>query len=362
MSVFCIFHGCRNVLLLLLFHVTLADYYDVEKLESPLINNNVASDAIWIPPPECQGEATYNITIIFVDEDENDNKRFPEKVKAPVLEAAGMWSRAIVRKKLFQSMSNSNVSFVDGWENYCGMPEGTMMEIDATSLVVCVSYRKLEDEETTIGGEQLAQASPMIAESVQFLPILSFVGFNAENENMKAHYDYSDYANLAFHEIAHALGFSPVTHAFYKMLTGAKRNFLNGTNVIREWKALGATSLPYPVTSEDQGHWSSNCFFDEVMLPYLNKGKLHRQEDGRKPFSRLSLAVFEDIGYEVNYGCTDKMSLGPNCIAKHHPSFKRFSPRTVAKWAIFGAVSTVGGWLWFDTQRQHSNLFEKQED
>ena len=295
----------------------------------------------WIRPLECNGEKNYNITVMFVDGQERHQKnkknknKFPEKLKAPVLEAAEMWSRAIVRKKLDQYMMGSiNQSFVGYWASVCGLPEGSIREIALDSLLLCVSYQNLGKSRAHIQ----AQAGPNIVDMTQLLPTVSSIQFNAGNEKYATNFDQSDWTNLAFHEIGHALGFAPYCYPFSKMITGYKNTFLNGTNVTREWKALGADSLPYPVISDDQAHWSSYCFFDEVMLSFIEEGKNHRGKDGRQPFSRLSLAVFEDIGYQVNYGCTDKIAISSTCVAKYHSSFKRCTVGKVAKLAFLGAL------------------------
>ena len=119
------------------------------------------------------------------------------------------------------------------------------------------------------------------------------------------------FANIAVHEMAHALGFA---HFFRSR--GRYEGFFLGSNAQREWNKLN-TTLEYPPFDPKMDHWSAFCFKNELMLATYTED----EGNSRRPISRVTLATFEDIGYQVNYDCADDgiLKIYATCNEQNHP-------------------------------------------
>ena len=100
---------------------------------------------------------------------------------------------------------------------------------------------------------------------------------------------------LILHEMGHIIGIGTLwdnnnlldTNNDYRVDTRA-------TNVWRnDWGCVGT-----PPIEKDPGpfHWDEECLLDELMTG---------SRTGALPFSRLTIATVEDIGYSVNYDAAD---------------------------------------------------------
>lgn len=81
----------------------------------------------------------------------------------------------------------------------------------------------------------------------------------------------------------------------------------------REYRALSGCNSAIPVEMDtgrqgsDCGHWAENCFRSEVMTSAAGSVL---------PFSRLTIAGLEDLGYEVDYSQADPFTasdMNPQC-------------------------------------------------
>lgn len=78
------------------------------------------------------------------------------------------------------------------------------------------------------------------------------------------------------------------------------------SNASREYQALSNCTGPIPLEQSfnDEGsdcaHWEEACFGRELMTPLISSGA--------NPFSRVTIASLEDIGYEVDYEAADSFT------------------------------------------------------
>ena len=111
--------------------------------------------------------------------------------------------------------------------------------------------------------------------------------------------DFCDWANVAAHELAHALGFSS---GYLPFAMHSQYGLFVGSHTKREWDKYSSIQSYPPLEFIDSDHWSEQCFARELMLPHLASRTRVRR---RALLSRITLAVFADIGYQVNYKCAD---------------------------------------------------------
>ena len=89
-----------------------------------------------------------------------------------------------------------------------------------------------------------------------------------------------------------------------------------GANAIREFTALlgcGADTPP-PMQNPGCGHWDEPCLNREVMTPFIEPA------GNSNPFSRLTIAAMEDVGYVVDYTQADPLpagDLGSGCVCNN---------------------------------------------
>ena len=154
-----------------------------------------------------------------------------------------------------------------------------------------------------------------------YKPIVSFVTFN------EAQFDYLDRNNrwygTALHEIGHCLGFSdfywaPERQDLLRLPSldnlGADAHFIGPQAVAAFDRAGGESYRGNKVPLENRAsnrngrdnHWRQSVFQNEVMDPYASIGEY---------FSEITIAAFEDMGYEVDYAPADRYRL-PRRAAK----------------------------------------------
>lgn len=76
----------------------------------------------------------------------------------------------------------------------------------------------------------------------------------------------------------------------------------SGSKASEEFEALsGCPTIPIDLSGGVEGcyHWSEACLGKELMTPFIDEGT-------GNPFSRISIASLEDIGYTVDYSSADR--------------------------------------------------------
>ena len=139
-------------------------------------------------------------------------------------------------------------------------------------------------------------------------PIISAIEFDAADiERVRA---AGSLVGLAFHEMAHGLGFSDSYWDGLGLLdTGADPHF-TGAFARAAFDAAGGDSYTgnkVPVSSPDHSHWRESVFGHEVMTPTLRVGTA-------QAVSAITLEAMADIGYTVDVSLADDYDL-PNAIA-----------------------------------------------
>ena len=117
------------------------------------------------------------------------------------------------------------------------------------------------------------------------------------------------------HEIAHALGFSQEfwSGTGFKLFGGTTADpRYTGTNALREYNSIFGTQATGVPLAETGGagtygsHWRTSVFGTEIM----SVGWDTTRTDVR-PFSRITVGVMQDLGYQVSYKAADPYAKPP---------------------------------------------------
>jgi subtilisin-like proprotein convertase family protein len=164
---------------------------------------------------------------------------------------------------------------------------------------------------TAIDGPQgiLGQAGPTQLRPGSFLPAAGVMEFDtADLSAMEAD---GSLVNVITHEMGHVLGLGSIWDELgLRQGAGSVNPTFTGASAMREFAALagGAGGTARAVPLDNVGgpgtrdvHWREAVFGNELMTGFLN--------DGVNPLSRVTIACFEDMGYEVDYGAADPYAL-----------------------------------------------------
>jgi hypothetical protein len=110
---------------------------------------------------------------------------------------------------------------------------------------------------------------------------------------------------VILHEMAHVVGFGTLFQLLYLVQgRGGSNPVFIGKKAMEECAKLMQWEVPRPVPLADtggpgthSGHWRESIFGDELMTGYV---------DMKMPLSRMSIAAFEDMGYDVDYSQADE--------------------------------------------------------
>jgi hypothetical protein len=159
------------------------------------------------------------------------------------------------------------------------------------------------DEEGSI----LRQAGPIYLRPGTLLPVTGIMEFDT-GDLTRMEVD-GTLQNVILHEMGHVIGIGTLWARMGLIRNSGRANPLFiGQNAMREFATLlgveGVTPVPIenrggPGTRE--GHWREQVFGNELMTGFL---------DGvTQPFSRMTIASLEDMGYDVNYGAADSYTI-----------------------------------------------------
>ena len=162
-------------------------------------------------------------------------------------------------------------------------------------------------------GGVLGQAGPRFIRPGSGIPIKGIMSFDtADLANMEADGSLED---VILHEMAHVLGFGTLwQHMNLIQGAGTVNPVFTGTNARREYGLLRGASDPtlgdnpsdVPVANTGgpgtrDGHWREAVFGDELLTGFLS--------GTTRPISAMSIACFEDMGYQVDYGAANPFAL-----------------------------------------------------
>jgi hypothetical protein len=109
--------------------------------------------------------------------------------------------------------------------------------------------------------------------------------------------------------MAHVLGFGTIWDRLgLRQGAGTINPIFTGANAMRAFGALQGLTTPVPVPVANTGgpgtrdaHWRETVFGNELLTGFLNAGV--------NPISRMSIASFQDLGYQVNPAVADPYEL-----------------------------------------------------
>lgn len=115
--------------------------------------------------------------------------------------------------------------------------------------------------------------------------------------------------NITTHEMIHALGFGTLWKQNNLLAIDSNDKYCYiGEKAVKVYSNLTGRKqsfIPLQTTGGSGtagAHWSEEIFFNELMTGYYNSNI-------ENPLSKLTLAAFEDLGYEVDYSQADTYSL-----------------------------------------------------
>jgi subtilisin-like proprotein convertase family protein len=156
-------------------------------------------------------------------------------------------------------------------------------------------------------GGILGQAGPTHIRPGSRLPVKGIMSFDtADLARMEADGSLTD---VILHEMGHVLGFGTLWSDLRLIVdAGTVNPTFVGANAMREYAALTNRPAPTPVPVENSGgpgtrdgHWRESVLGNELLTGFLS--------GATRPISRLSIAAFEDMGYQVNYAAADAFIL-----------------------------------------------------
>lgn len=169
---------------------------------------------------------------------------------------------------------------------------------------------RIDAQGTAIDGDLgiLGQAGPTQLRSGSLLPATGIMRFDtADLTRLEAENSLKD---VIIHEMGHVLGFGTLwSQDLLALITGegTENPLFIGQNATREFGTLTKTGQkPIPVANTGgsgtrDGHWRERVFDNELMTGFI--------DPGNNPISRMSIAAFEDMGYQVNYDVADEYAL-----------------------------------------------------
>ena len=188
------------------------------------------------------------------------------------------------------NVETATAAAVTRWEEIIVGDLSDQGEIDDFQIIVQAGL--LGDPDSDGTGGVLANAGPRLRRSASdpnpFLPYTGEVGVDmADTGNVQ------QLTEVMIHELGHALGFvSNVLDDFNYL--DANTNFL-GPQALAQYQKVspGAQAIPMQVGGS---HWDETEFGVEIMTPSWNPNSV---------LSMLTVGLFDDLGYEVNYARAD---------------------------------------------------------
>ena len=153
----------------------------------------------------------------------------------------------------------------------------------------------------------LGQSGPTQLRPGSFLPAAGVMSFDsADLGQMETD---GSLVNVIVHEMGHVLGFGSIWEQLGLIQgAGGSDPTFSGAAAMREYAALTGASATRPVPLANVGgpgtrdaHWREEVFGNELMTGFLDQGP--------NPLSRLTIAAFQDMGYEVDMSAADAFAL-----------------------------------------------------
>jgi hypothetical protein len=212
--------------------------------------------------------------------------------------AAGVdkWTRAVSK--------NIGDFHLNGPANDCFAGEPQLNETHH-NLLLFVSIADIDGAHGQLAFTQICGIS-----SADKLPILSHIRLDQSDlASMEAR---GILVAIITHELGHALGFNPVTYMPKGLGSGTPSDpYFSGLTARSEFANHGAwytgVTVPLENASGDgpnDPHWRLNIFGDELMVSSISQGF-------KSPLSVITLGLFKDLGYEVDFSVADPYEVAP---------------------------------------------------
>jgi hypothetical protein len=163
-------------------------------------------------------------------------------------------------------------------------------------------------------GGVLGQAGPCGLRSGSQLPFAGIVTLDADDLAPLA--GTETLTDIILHELAHVLGFGSLWPLFGVIEgRGTTDPRFTGSQAVAEYQAIGGTGTVPVEALGGQGtagsHWRKSVFHIELMTGFAEPVGIDQ------PLSRVSIASFGDLGYQINLAAADAFALARGGIAAH---------------------------------------------
>ena len=146
----------------------------------------------------------------------------------------------------------------------------------------------------------LALAGMCGLRSSPYLPYYGVVVFDTDDMDLLS--QHGDLRELAFHEMAHALGFGLLWRSHDLLAGGTTDPHFTGRRAVSAFDAAGGASYTGEKVPVEGRHWRRSVFGDEIMVSTNALGH-------REPYSAVTLRSMADLGYSVNASLADPYQL-----------------------------------------------------
>lgn len=213
-----------------------------------------------------------------------------------VAAAVDKWTRAVSK--------NLGAFRLDSPANGC-FPGQPRLNETHQNLLVFVSIADIDGPSRNLAYTQVCSVSEQ-----DKLPILSHIRIDrADLDSMQAR---GILPAVITHEIGHALGFNPESYLPKHLAAGGTSDpHFTGATARSKFEEHGAWYTGVTVPLEDGSgrgpndpHWRMSVFGDELMVAAASR-------DLKAPLSVITLGLFADLGYEVDFSVADPYEVAP---------------------------------------------------
>jgi hypothetical protein len=177
-------------------------------------------------------------------------------------------------------------------------------------------------------GGILGQAGPTGQRPVSFLPFSGIMQF--DTADLAALESGGSLVDVILHEMAHVIGFGTIWDDLGLLVGGGTANprFIGPLATAEHNARFGVTDTGVPVENTGgpgtrDSHWRESIYNNELMTGFLNPGF--------NPISRVTIAQWADLGYDVDYSTADPFLVAPSLSASALAALMQADPGDVTR-------------------------------